>query len=159
MTPAAEAGPGVSSPTPRTASGGVPVSSSTLSSAMAMASMATWGPSVTRLGVSTSRRTKKPLDGSRRVAFLLVPPLSMPTTTLPVLVSISAPLSRLVQVVSGPRRRAGEHRLEDVATAAGQVGQQGGRVVERDQVGDQMLAHRRAGCTQQLDRLGGQAAP
>ena len=59
--------------------------------ALAMASMATAGPSVTRLGVSTSRSTRKPLDASRMVALLLFPPLSMPMTTLSLAVPISVP--------------------------------------------------------------------
>ena len=81
ITPSALAGPGVSRPTARTASRRTPVRPSTPVNASLSASMATAGPSPTRLGVSTSRSTRNWPVQSSTVALMAVPPLSRPTTT------------------------------------------------------------------------------
>ena len=81
MTPLALAGPGVPSPTARTSARSRPVMVSTSSNATARHSMATSGPSCTRLGVSVRLLTRKLPALSSTVALFLVPPLSSPTTT------------------------------------------------------------------------------
>ncbi len=57
------------------------MTASTVSSADSIASTAGAVPSVTRLGTSTSSSTRNSFAGVSTVALLLVPPLSMPTTT------------------------------------------------------------------------------
>ena len=90
MTPSALAGPGVSRPTARTRSRAMPVRRRTSSNERTRASIATSGPSVTRLGLSRSSSTRKRPEASRTVALFLLPPLSSPTTTQPS-VCIEAP--------------------------------------------------------------------
>ena len=59
---------------------GTPVRLSTPVNAWPSASIATSGPSPTRLGVSTSRSTRNRPAESSTVALIAVPPLSRPTT-------------------------------------------------------------------------------
>ena len=60
MTPSALAGPGVSRPTAATRSRATPASARARSIASTMAVIAASGPSVTRLGTSSMRSTRKP---------------------------------------------------------------------------------------------------
>ena len=78
-TPSALAGPGVSSPTAVTAARSTPVTSSTCANEAASDSIATSGPSRTRLGRSSMCSIRNRPDGSSTVALFMVPPLSTPT--------------------------------------------------------------------------------
>ena len=90
-TPAALAGPGVSSPTARTRSLGTEVIASTLSKESTSAVIALSGPSRTRLGSSAIVSTRKRPRSSRTVPLFAVPPLSMPTVTQPPGASMNPP--------------------------------------------------------------------
>ena len=77
--PSPLAGPGVSSPTAATAARSTPVTSRTCANEAASDSMATSGPSRTRLGRSSMCSTRNWPEGSSTVALFMVPPLSRPT--------------------------------------------------------------------------------
>src|SRR5580700_8003467 len=83
MIPSAVTGPGVSSPTARTAVSGTPVTSRMTSSDRASASTALSGPSSTQLGDSAISSTRNWSLESSKVALIVVPPQSSPATTQP----------------------------------------------------------------------------
>src|ERR1017187_1840460 len=104
ITPSGLAGPGVPRPTERTDSRATPVMPSTWSRAPARASIATSGPSRTRLGLSTNLSTKKRPKPSSTVALLQLPPLSRPTTTHELEFNIGIP-SPSPPLTASPLRR------------------------------------------------------
>jgi len=69
----------VSSPTPRTSLRLTPASWTAASNVWRIAAIATFGPSVTRLGSSTSLSIRYSPARLMTVNLLAVPPMSMPT--------------------------------------------------------------------------------